>query len=71
MVDSTQVVSPAYGRDYKSDEEAEKDWRKGKDFVHRTIIGHSGTYCSTRDFPKGTKVEIRYDKLQELTLIEN
>ena len=38
------VLTAAYGRKYKTLEEAEKDWLEGKDFG---IVG--GPYCSIRD----------------------
>jgi len=50
---------PAYGRDYKTKEEVEKDWKAGKDF--QCV---NGQYCSIRDFP-GQKVSIRFNKKTE------
>lgn len=38
------VLKPAYGRKYKTIEEAEQDWNDGKDF--RILCG---PYCSIRD----------------------
>jgi hypothetical protein len=38
------VVHGAYGHDYKTWEDCEKDWKDGKDFK---ILG--GPYCSNRD----------------------
>lgn len=38
------VLKPAYGREYKTIEEAEHDWNAGKDFK---IL--QGPYCSIRD----------------------
>lgn len=40
------VLLPAYGRQYKTLDEAEADWIDGKDF---RIL--SGPYCSIRDMP--------------------
>ncbi len=56
------VMCPAYGRDYKSKAEVLKDWKDGKDF---SINGSGGPYCSTRDFPKGKRLQFRYKKLRE------
>jgi len=38
------LLRPAYGRKYKSLEDAEKDWSDGKDFKI-----YQGPYCSIRD----------------------
>lgn len=61
------IVSPAYGRDYKSKAEAEASFREGKDFKCHNL-GVGGTYCSIRDFQKGTEVEIRYNRLRNIHL---
>jgi len=64
------VVSPAYGRDYKSANDAKEDWDNGKDFVSQGVM-ERGRYCSTRDFPVGTIVEIRYKKMTQLVVVRN
>ena len=56
------VISPAYGRDYKSKAAAIDDFNKGLDFRYHGFDG--GAYCSIRDFVPGTIVNIRYKKLQ-------
>ena len=46
MIGNPTILLPAYGRSYQTAEEAEQDWKDGKDFfdaVHKT-------YCSIRDF---------------------
>jgi hypothetical protein len=58
------VVTPAYGRDYKSARAAIQDWKGEKDFR----LQPEGCYCSIRDFPN-QKVEIRYDKLMKLIIV--
>jgi hypothetical protein len=45
MINSTYVRG-AYGRKYKTEEAAQKDWDAGKDFQLVT----TGQYCSKRDF---------------------
>jgi hypothetical protein len=62
-----QVVSPAYGRDYKNKTDAEAGFRSGKDFMNESPIG--GTYCSIRDFAPGVKVEVRYNKKQSAVIV--
>lgn len=55
------TVSGAYGRDYKSIHAMLKDWEGGKDF----IVHPSGQYCSTRDFPPGTIISMRYNNKRD------
>ena len=63
------VVKPAYGRDYRSQKAALKDWIDGKDFILCSLTSHwAGKPCSTRDFPAGDKIEIRYNKLAKLVV---
>ena len=48
-------VVPAYGRDYKSSEEAKKDWEDGKDFLIKDVgCEWNGSYLSIRDTRKDT-----------------
>lgn len=64
------VISPAYGRDYKSRAAAEKDFKEGKDFKMESVSsGGSGSYCSIRDFKPGVKVSIRYKRMTRVTII--
>ena len=53
------TLSPAYGRDYKSQAFALKDFRAGKDF----ILQPAGRYCSIRDFAPGARVCLRYKRM--------
>ena len=68
MLDSG-VVSPAYGRDYKTAGAVEKDFRAGKDFV-LCSLGTGGRYCSIRDFEAGAHVELRYNRKLDQTIVE-
>lgn len=70
---SSITVSPAYGRDYKSSSDAVKAWQDGVDFLLETISGlPAGRYCSTRDFTEpGTEIRIRYNRKQDVTLIQS
>jgi hypothetical protein len=55
------TITPAYGRDYKSAPAAVSDWENGKAFILETVNGRPvGQYCSVRDFPVGTEVNLRY-----------
>jgi hypothetical protein len=54
-------ISSAYGRKYKNQTEARKDWDEGKDFVFQEStrmedLRWSGKYCSKRDFPDDVKI---------------
>lgn len=55
----TFPLVPAYGRDCKSKAEVEALFDSGKDFATA-----NGPYCSKRDFPVGTRIEVRYNKLR-------
>lgn len=64
------VLTPAYGRDYKSAEAVKKDYLAGKDFVLNDIGDkYCGKYCSMRDF-HGKTVELRYNRKSMLTLVK-
>jgi hypothetical protein len=63
------VVSPAYGRDYKSASAAKADFLEGKDFKLESITIH-GMYCSVRDFAPGVPVEVRYARLTKAVIVE-
>ena len=52
---STLYLQPAYGRKYKTIEEAQKDWNDGKDFK---II--PGPYLSIRDL---SELKSGYDSI--------
>ena len=62
------VVSPTYGRDYKDNNDAKRDWDSGKDFVYNNL-GGGGKYCSKRDFGPEDIIEIRFNKLQDCVIV--
>jgi len=70
----TRYVSavPAYGRDYKPGEEGEKDvradWEAGKDFLTQDLVVHG--YVNICDKPADVQLNIRYNKLQDICVIE-
>jgi hypothetical protein len=57
------TLTPAYGRDYKSAEAAQKDFLQGKDFIE----AWSGKPCSISDFEELVVVTLRYSKLRKVT----
>lgn len=59
------VVSPAYGKDYKSARDASAAFLSGVDFKVESL-GSGGTYCSVRDFACGITVNVRYNRLQRV-----
>lgn len=66
----TITVSPAYGRDYSSRDLALQAWSDGKDFIlHDMSSPWDGKPCSIRDFPAGTVVRVRYNKLRRVTSV--
>ena len=62
------TLTPAYGRDYKSQKAVKADWGANKDFVIATL-GHP-TYINKQDADRdGAKVMIRYNNLTKITNI--
>jgi len=62
------VVIPAYGRDYKTEEEALRDWNAGKDFKISDVSNrYNGKYISKND---GQRVKIRFNKMQDFVFAE-
>ena len=65
------ILSPAYGRDYKSKAAILADWQEGKDFVANNLPQYSGRYVSSREVKLlkadgFTNIEFRYNKLQSV-----
>lgn len=64
------TLTPAYGRDYKTKEQALASWNSGKDF--RINCPEGSTYCSVRDTeecPVGHTLQIRWMRLTEVAVI--
>lgn len=58
------TLTPAYGRDYRSQTAVASDFLAGKDFIHP-----SGSYCSIRDFAPNVQVSLRYSRLSKVHVI--
>lgn len=58
-------LTPAYGRDYQSEEEVLQDWNDNKDF--KTV---ARGYCSKSDFAGQRGIEVRYNRLTELVMVD-
>lgn len=71
MYDLTLV--PAYGRDYKTPEEAKAAWRAGKDFIIQSVMSpYLGKYASIHEvlhFP-GQEIRIRYAQRSEILILK-
>ena len=68
----TIVLSPAYGRDYKSKKAVEEDFKTDKDFVIRNITDpYCGKPCNRSQLLETdyTHAEIRYSRLMKLTIV--
>jgi hypothetical protein len=64
MSGMTPTLTPAYGRDYTSQEQVVESFLAGKDFVYHDMSSpYDGKYCSVRDFSPGQKFKFRYKKL--------
>ena len=63
------VLSPAYGRDYKSAKEVKADLIKGRDFRIESVSPNAGRYCSLRDFHVGQVLNVRYRGLRQVLVI--
>jgi len=60
------TLTPAYGRDYKSQAALLADIEANKDFVLNDVSSrYHGRYCSPSDFP-GESVQYRYAKLRKV-----
>lgn len=67
------VLTPAYGRDYKSREAAKEAFLQGKDFIYNSPGSRwDGKPCSIRDFPadKYPQVKIRYNGLRSVVFVD-
>lgn len=68
---TTLNVLPAYGRDYKSQAEVQKDWDEDKDFVVQGLGGH-GQYVNRHDaLTQGiSTVLVRYAKMMKVYAVK-
>jgi hypothetical protein len=71
----TLTLRPAFGRDYKTADEARKGWASGHDFA----LEPSGSYTSIRDMQNGVWADagfdvgalvIRFNKMQRVLYIK-
>lgn len=68
---TTINVIPAYGRDYKSQAEVQKDWDADKDFIVQGLAGHGQATNKSDSIMLGVKtVLIRYARLTKVYAIK-
>jgi hypothetical protein len=70
----TAILTPAYGRDYKSKKAVMEDLLARKDFVlHDLMSVYDGKVCNLDDLRRAgyTSVHVRYDALRKVLVIED
>ena len=66
------VISPTYGRDYKSVKAVLADWNAGKDFRIESFGPDMGRAISIAEAtPAGLTVQVRYSRLTKAVFIRN
>lgn len=66
------TLTPAYGRDYKSQKEVLEAWNSNKDFTVADLF-YLGTYCNKTDVENDKSIKsvtIRYSKLTKVMVIK-
>lgn len=65
------TLVPAYGREYKTAKAVKEDWANGKDFLVADMFSpYDGKPANRESFPSGTKVQIRFDKVRKVTVVQ-
>jgi len=68
---TTINLVPAYGRDYKSQAEVQKDWDADKDFIVQGLAGHGQATNKSDSIELGVKVAlIRYARQTKVYAIK-
>lgn len=64
---TTINVLPAYGRDYKSQAEVQKDWDADKDFIVQGLAGHGQATNKSDSLALGVRIVlVRYSKMMKV-----
>jgi hypothetical protein len=63
------ILSPAYGRDYKSKKAVVADLEANKDFTIESFGPDCGRYINAEQLMPGQKVQIRYARLRKVVVI--
>lgn len=61
------VITPAYGRDYKSMKDVQADFDAGKDFRWQSFDGEG--IVNREDFVVGAKIQARYAKIRKVGMV--
>ncbi len=64
---SSGVITPAYGRDYKSLKDVQADFDAGKDFRWQSFDGEG--IVNREDFVVGAKIQARYAKVRKVGMV--
>lgn len=62
----TLTLTPAYGRDYKSQAAVLKDFLDEKDF----IVQPEGRYINKQQIPRGAIIKFRYSNMEQEFIVE-
>jgi hypothetical protein len=63
------TLVPAYGRDYQDEEAAQIDWYRGKDFRLHSPMYPQGVYTSIRDWGAEDEFQLKFNKLEDVTVV--
>jgi hypothetical protein len=63
------VATPAYGRDYSTEEECRAAWESGSDFRIQDVEFHG--YINKDDKPENFVMQLRFNKLQDICVIDD
>ena len=71
---TTAVLTPAYGRDYKSQKDVREHWEDGKDFVLHSF-NRASTYVNINQLKQlkkdgYTQIQFRFQQQRKLLLIK-
>ncbi len=66
------ILTPAYGKDYKSLRAAQEDFDKGVDFYLVSVTNGFAGYCSIRDFDPSVQktIQLRYKNKREVGFLK-
>jgi hypothetical protein len=56
------TLTPAYGRDYKSQAKLLEDFNNNKDFLRQDLVSQ---LINKQQIPAGTRIQFRYGKLRK------
>jgi len=60
------ILTPAYGRDYKSGKQILSDWNEEKDFILANFQDPDcGRYINKQQVQKGERIQVRYNQLRK------